>query len=48
MWAWTRQALGLSGVLLGWTPMVQGKVRGEANAGLDKYLANKAKKQSSE
>ncbi|MCA9705062.1 MAG: nuclear transport factor 2 family protein [Myxococcales bacterium] len=38
-WAWTRQALGLSGTLLGWTPIVQGKVRRTAAAGLDAFMA---------
>jgi ketosteroid isomerase-like protein len=32
---WARQALGPVGLLLGWTPVVQGKVRREARAGLD-------------
>lgn len=36
---WTRQALGLPGVLLGWTPMVQNKVRAQARAGLEQWLA---------
>ncbi|MCB0869829.1 MAG: nuclear transport factor 2 family protein [Solirubrobacterales bacterium] len=26
-WKWTRMALGLPGTLLGWSPIVQGKVR---------------------
>ncbi len=26
-WKWTRMALGLPGTLLGWSPVVQGKVR---------------------
>ena len=26
-WKWTRMALGMPGVLLGWSPVVQGKVR---------------------
>jgi len=39
LWAWTRQALGLPGVLLGWSPIVQGKVRRTAGASLDAYMA---------
>ena len=35
---WTRQALGLPGLLLGWTPMLQNKVRSQARAGLAAYL----------
>lgn len=36
---WSRQALGAPGLLLGWTSMIKNKVRGQARAGLDKYLA---------
>jgi ketosteroid isomerase-like protein len=35
---WSRQALGISGVLLGWTPMLRNKVRGQARKGLEHYL----------
>jgi hypothetical protein len=42
MWAWTRMALGAPGWLLGWTPIVQGKVRRTARAGLDAYMAERA------
>ena len=38
-YVWTRQALGLPGVLLGWSPLLQNKVRREARKGLDAYLA---------
>jgi uncharacterized protein len=41
-YAWTRQALGVSGILLGWTPIVQGKVRDEARKGLDEFRSGKA------
>jgi len=41
LWAWTRQALGAPGVLLGWTPIIQGKVRGQAAKGLDQYIASR-------
>ncbi len=34
LWAWTRMALGPMGVLLGWSPIVQNKVRGQAMKGL--------------
>ena len=37
---WARQALGTTGLLLGWTPMVRNKVRHTARAGLDKFLAS--------
>jgi len=29
-WTWARQAFGLPGLLLGWTPWFQGRVRSEA------------------
>lgn len=38
-WRWSRQALGASGVLLGWTPIVRNKVRDQAGRGLEKFLA---------
>lgn len=37
LWKWTRMALGVPGVLLGWTPLVQNKVRKQAAAGLDEF-----------
>lgn len=39
LWRWTRMALGPVGVFLGWTPMVQGKVRAQAARALAKYRA---------
>jgi ketosteroid isomerase-like protein len=38
-WRWTRMALGPTGLLLGWTPMVKRKVRATAVAGLHKFIA---------
>jgi len=38
-WRWSRQALGASGLLLGWTPIIQGAVRRQARAGLDQFLS---------
>lgn len=38
-WRWTRQALGPPGLLLGWTPMLRDRVRSQARAGLDEFLA---------
>jgi hypothetical protein len=38
-WAWSRQALGTPGLLLGWTPMLRNKVRAQAAAKLDQFLA---------
>ncbi|HEX5871584.1 MAG TPA: nuclear transport factor 2 family protein [Longimicrobium sp.] len=37
-WAWARQALGPPGLLLGWTPAMQNKVRSMARAGLAKHM----------
>ncbi len=37
-WRWSRQALGLPGVLLGWSPMLRNKVRATAAKGLDQFL----------
>lgn len=36
---WSRQALGTSGLLLGWTPILRGAVQKKARAGLDAYIA---------
>jgi ketosteroid isomerase-like protein len=35
--AWSRQALGVPGLLLGWTPLLRGKVSSEARAGLEEF-----------
>jgi ketosteroid isomerase-like protein len=37
-WAWSRQALGPGGLVLGWTPFLRNKVRAQAGATLDKYM----------
>ena len=36
-WRWSRQALGVPGLLLGWTPLLQAKVRATAARGLDAF-----------
>jgi ketosteroid isomerase-like protein len=38
LWRWSRQALGLSGILLGWSPLVKNKIRRMAQAGLKKFM----------
>jgi ketosteroid isomerase-like protein len=43
---WMRMALGLPGTLVGWTPMMQKKVRGTAVSGLEKFIANHSEYQS--
>lgn len=35
---WSRQALGPSGLLLGWTPLLRSAVRRRARAGLDEFM----------
>lgn len=40
-WTWSRQALGPAGLLLGWTPVLRGKVRQQARAGLDAFRAQR-------
>lgn len=38
-WRWSRQALGLSGLLLGWTGLLQRAVQRQAMAGLEEWMA---------
>jgi ketosteroid isomerase-like protein len=40
-WKWSRMALGASGLLLGWTPIVRSKVQGQAAKTLAKFVAAK-------
>lgn len=37
-WRWSRMALGMPGLLLGWTPFLRAKVRKRAAANLAKFL----------
>ena len=37
IWKWSRQALGMPGMLLGWSPPLQKKVRDTALSGLRAY-----------
>lgn len=37
-WRWSRQALGNTGLLMGWSPMVKNKVRSTARRGLEKFM----------
>lgn len=37
--AWSRQALGPFGLVLGWTPWLKQKVRSNARAALEQYIA---------
>ena len=40
-WAWSRQALGAPGLLLGWTPFLRQKVKDTAAASLQKFMASR-------
>ena len=40
LYRWSRQALGPAGLLLGWTPLLQNKVRAMAAKGLADYQRN--------
>lgn len=46
-WRWSRQALGLPGVLLGWSPLLRNKVRAQAAANLAKFRAAQAETRTS-
>jgi ketosteroid isomerase-like protein len=39
LWRWTRQALGPVGMIAGWSPPVQSKVRGQARENLRNFMA---------
>ena len=41
LWRWARMALGVPGVCLGWTPMVQKKIRATADQGLRGWQAKR-------
>ena len=40
-WAWSRQALGAPGLLLGWTPRLRNKVKQQAAHNLRKFMERK-------
>jgi ketosteroid isomerase-like protein len=42
LYAWTRQALGPTGTLLGWTPILRGAVRKRARAALNEFREREA------
>ena len=41
LWKWTRMAIGIPGVLMGWTPFFQKALRGKAMAGLRDFESKK-------
>lgn len=38
LWRWSRQALGLPGLLLGWSPYLKTKIQAEARGQLAKFM----------
>lgn len=40
-WRWSRQALGLPGAILGWSPLLRSKVRANAAAELARFRADR-------
>ena len=42
-WRWSRQALGISGLLLGWSNMLQKKVQTTARKGLEVFMKRYSK-----
>ena len=38
LWKWSRQALGMPGILLGWSNFIQGKVHRTAKKSLEKFM----------
>lgn len=42
LWRWSGMALGAPGKLLGWSGLVQGKIRKMAAQGLDEWMAKRA------
>ncbi len=41
LWRWSRQALGATGTMLGWSPVVQGNVRAQAAGQLDAFRSRR-------
>jgi hypothetical protein len=37
LWRWSSQALGLTGLLLGWTPMIRRRIRAQAARSLNEF-----------
>jgi ketosteroid isomerase-like protein len=38
LWRWSGMALGISGKLLGWSPIIQSKIRATADGNLKKFM----------
>ena len=48
LWRWARQALGVQGLLLGWTPMVQNRIRKQAARSLGEFARRSASGESTQ
>lgn len=40
-WRWSRQALGPTGLVMGWTPLLRSQVRRQAQGKLERFLAHR-------
>jgi ketosteroid isomerase-like protein len=47
-WKWSRMALGPVGSLLGWTPLLRGKVRNQARERLERFMKSQTAANKSE
>jgi ketosteroid isomerase-like protein len=43
LYRWSRMALGVKGTLLGWTPLVQGAIRRQAEGALTRFLSDRTR-----
>ena len=48
LWAWSRMALGFPGVILGWSPIIQNKIRTQAMQSLEQWEAKNAQAAATE
>jgi hypothetical protein len=48
LWRWARQALGAQGLILGWTPMVQNRIRKQAARSLGEFARRSASGESTQ
>ena len=39
LWRWSRMALGVPGILLGWSPLIRNRIRKTARKGLAKFMS---------
>lgn len=38
LWEWTKQAMGIAGYLMGWTPFLKNKIQQTTNTSLDNFI----------